>query len=377
MRAVSLDATLRPRPTGTQWAGLRLSTERVPAPVIQAPDDVLVAPLWVGLCGSDHHLCEQDAEGYTRFPGPARPPIVLGHELSGKVVALGADVQNVRLGERVAAESIEACFTCPPCLGGHLNECEHAELVGLSRDGALAPLIRLKARHVYSIEPMVEALGEERGMEVGTLLEPLGVAFKGLYVEAGGVTERDVVVVFGLGPIGLLAVALALSEGARVMGFDLDEERCALARTLGAEVANAMVLGENPLSPRELIHSRFGRGGTLAVDATGDDRVFELALDALDARGRLVYLGRTASRVSFDCNPALSKGLRVFFSRGHAGYGIFETLIQRLASGSLVLDRIVTRRVDFEGAVEALRTPGAGKTLVRVGAGPEPRGEGA
>lgn len=387
MKAAVLSGTYDPksdapappyRSANKAWRSPAISVRDVPEPSALADDELLVEVLVNGICGTDVHASETGPDGYTRFSGPAKLPVVLGHEFVGRVVARGAGATGLRVGQLVAAESVQACRRCRPCRDGHLNQCLFIELIGLTIDGALAPLVRVKEFHCHPIDPLLERFGEERGVELGAALEPLGCAFNGMFVDRDGrvhegVSRADRVAVFGAGPIGLGAVALARSACvSRVIAFDMSDERAGLARNLGADAAfNVSRLQADGVSLGEAIcDATGGEGVSVVVEAAGAPGLFAAALETLSERGRLIYLGRTPDPDSFDTNTLVSKAIVVNGSRGHAGYGIFPSLIGMLADGRLDLSQFVTARfefVDLEAAFARAREQRDGKILIRVG----------
>jgi threonine dehydrogenase-like Zn-dependent dehydrogenase len=354
------------------WRNPQLSVEEVAQPTLRNEDDVVIETLVCGICGSDVHASQADANGYVGFAGPARLPVILGHEFTGRVVEVGRGVRSLRPGQIVAAESIAACFSCSACRDGHLNQCERVELVGLTVDGALARYIRVNAAHCYSVEPLLERFSESLGCELGSLLEPVGCAYNALCVNVGGIKQADRVAVFGAGPIGLGAVALAHAAGASlVVAFDVIDERVALAKKLGADAAfNLATLATQGVTPRDVLSElTHGRGVTIALEAAGAAELFPDLPSLLATRGTLVYVGRTATTLVFDPNPLVSGALRIIGSRGHAGYGIFPALIKMIADGTLNLAPLITARVPFDAAASAIKQAWQrrdGKVLVRI-----------
>lgn len=356
-------------PASTIWAEPSLCYAEVPTPQITGPFDVLVRVALCGICGSDLHCSHSTPDGYVAFGGPARLPVVLGHEFTGTVVKVGAAVTNVAVGEHVTAESMWACWDCDECRAGYLNECRSVELLGLTVNGALAPLVRVDSRHCYSIEPLLRRFGPERGFEVGALLEPLGVAHRGLTRAA--VTPDDLVVVVGAGPIGLAVVMLAKAAGVgAVVAFDVNDSRVALAQAAGAHAFNLASITEAMLDANAVIHGVFGgRAASIAVEAGGTVEAFDAAFASLANRGRLLVLGRMPARVPFDTNALLSKALTVIGSRGHAGHGIFPTLIKRIGGGAFDPSPLISARFQLSQLASAFAYARAGngaKTLIHV-----------
>ena len=348
-------------PASTVWSQPVLGVEQVPEPQLASPHDVIVRVAWCGICGSDLHCSEAGPDGCVRFGGPARLPVVLGHEFTGTVTMVGDAVSNIAVGDLVTAESIRACWECDECRAGHLNECRAVELLGLTVHGAFAPVVRVDARHCYRLDPLVWRFGRARALELGALLEPLGNAYRGL--KRAGLHAADRVVVVGVGPIGLGAVMLARAAGVRdIVAFDQIQDRIDVARECGASA--------HLVAPGEIATAARGSDASLVVEAAGTVEGFELAFASLANRGRLLVLGRLPTRPALDTNAMVSKSLSLIGSRGHAGGGIFPTLVERIAAGSFDPSPMITARFPMSRVHEAFAHARAGsgvKTLVRVG----------
>lgn len=358
-------------PASTIWADPVLLEEEVPEPQITHPYDVIVHVAVCGVCGSDLHCSQAGPDGYVSFGGPARLPVILGHEFTGAVTRVGNAVTNVAVGDVVTAESIWACWRCDECRAGHLNECRHGELLGLTVNGAFAPSVLVDARHCYSIEPLVRRYGLERALELGALLEPLGVAHRGL--TRAGVRADDRIVVVGTGPIGLGIIMLAREAGVtNIVAFDLIDSRVTLAEAAGARAFNVTSLTEFRGGVDAAIRDAFGgQLASLAVEAGGTVEAFDTAFASLENRGRLLVLGRMPTRVPLDTNALLSKALSLIGSRGHAGNDIFRELIDKVTDGSLEPSWLITARFGILQQQEAFahaREAAGAKTLIRVDA---------
>lgn len=346
------------------WKDVCISLETAPVPEIE-DDDVLVKVAVCGICGSDTHCLEHDAEGYVQFSGPLKLPGVLGHELAGRVERVGKRVTHVKVGELVTAESVWWCGGCRPCRGGHPNQCERIELMGFTRPGALADKVVVKERYCWSLEPLrAQFRTESHLLETAALIEPVGCAYNGMFVEAGGFRPGAFVVVWGAGPIGLASVALArLAGAAKVIAIEPIEERRHLASRLGADV----VLTPGPGIGRE-IRSRLGGGADIQVEAAGAASIEEM--EAAFAPGStLVYLGRVGAKLPLTMDRWVTNAARVVGARGHAGAAVFGQVIRLLASGRLQLDAMITRRVglaEVTGALASSSDRRDGKILVHM-----------
>ncbi|RNE89103.1 scyllo-inosose 3-dehydrogenase [Marichromatium sp. AB31] len=355
------------------WRDPSFALAEVAVPEI-GDTEVLVRVVCCGICGSDSHLYQTDAEGYLMFSGPAALPCIIGHEYAGVVERVGRAVRGLREGDLVAAESIVWCGCCTPCRSGAFNQCDRVELTGITTDGALAEYVAVDERQCWSIAALAGRYDDTRLFEVAALIEPLGCAYNGLFVCAGGFRPGAVVVVHGAGPIGLGAIALARLAGAsQVIAFDPIVERLAIAETLGADrVYDTAALRRDGVRPRDLVlEHTAGRGAEIQVEAAGaaGETVPEMQ-SSLAPGGQIVYLGRAATETPVQLNGLVSGANAIQGGRGHAGYGIYDGIIRLLASGRLEVAPMITARYPFAEAISALATSVQrtdGKVMVRIG----------
>jgi L-iditol 2-dehydrogenase len=182
-------------------------------------DEVLIRVRATGICGSD--IPRVLSHGAHFFP------IVLGHEFSGDVVETGANVTTVKVGDRVTAAPLLPCHACEDCQRGDYSQCKHYSFIGSRVQGSFAQYVKAPARNVVKF-------GEAVSYEQGAMFEPSTVALHGLLrvPYRGG----EDVAVLGGGTIGLFTAQWARIFGARsVTVFDIDDERLALAKRLGAD----------------------------------------------------------------------------------------------------------------------------------------------
>lgn len=213
--------------------------ERVPVPHLQDPDgaerhDVLIRVKFAGFCGSDRGIWWRKAFGdliASSLDEEGRDKRVIGHEMMGEIVEVGADVErdyHLRLGDIVSTESHIICGTCYQCRIGDNHVCAREKIIGISRDGCFAEYIRLPARSLWPTD-----LSKIRP-EVAAIQEPFGNAVHAC--QAAELRDRTVAIV-GCGTIGLMALLVARGMGARrIIGIEVDPRHAALAKELGAEV---------------------------------------------------------------------------------------------------------------------------------------------
>jgi hypothetical protein len=316
------------------WQNPRFAIKTVPTPVVR-DDEVLIRVAACGICGSDTHLYETDSAGYILFSGLTKFPCIPGHEFSGEVVEVGKDVFGFEKGDIVTSESIMWCGTCLPCRSGKLNQCENIELMGLSSNGAFADFISVKAKYCWKLNSLEGRFERKEIFKVGTLIEPIGCAYNGIFISGGGFLPGAQAIVYGAGPIGLGAVMLLRIAGAsKIIAVDVVDERLAIAKKLGADyVYNS---NNEDSSDDVLMEITSGWGADIQVEAAGAAHITMPLMQKLCAtRGKIIYLGRVDASAHVDLNRVVSGAHSIIGSRGHSGYGIYHEIIRMLQGGRL------------------------------------------
>ncbi|MCC8166454.1 MAG: alcohol dehydrogenase catalytic domain-containing protein [Planctomycetes bacterium] len=344
-----------------------------PIPAI-GNDEVLIRIGACGICGSDLHTLDVDAAGYSSFASHVRFPVITGHEYSGEVVEIGKDVASLRVGDLVAVEQIGWCGACRPCRAGKFNQCENIEEAGLSCDGGFVEYGAVREKFCIVINSLADALGGTLpAFEAGALAEPTCVAYNGMVVNAGGVTPGSHVVVFGAGPIGLAAIALAKALGAaKIIAFSTNHLRNALAATMGADVVlNPTDLATNGTSAGQAVMKETGGlGADMIVEASGNlSNVYPEISRCLGVEARVVQLGIGPAASGFDLMPFVRRNAKIIGSMGHAGNNVFPSVLRMMAAGRLDMRRMVTARYPLSEtaagiAASGKRELGHGKILV-------------
>lgn len=248
----------------------RLAVERVPAPDPGA-GEVVVRVERAGLCGTDYRIWTGER--------PVAYPRVMGHELVGRVDAVGPGVARCVAGERVVVEPNYSCGQCPLCLEGNRNLCLARTAIGIDVDGGFAELVRVPERCCWSAPAGVAE-------DDLVLTEPLAVVVRA--VGRGAPRPGETAAVVGAGSLGLLAVQVLRSRGLHVLAVGRTARRLPLARELGADAVHA--LADGPLEP---VARRFaGREGVdLVVETAGTVEAVEHALALVRPGGRVVLTG--------------------------------------------------------------------------------------
>ncbi len=292
------------------------AVEERPIPEI-AGDEVLVAARSVGVCHSDIDLLEG------RYIIPFSYPLIPGHEWSGEVVEVGAQVRGLAVGDRVVGE----------CVIG-------ADHFGFSISGAAADFFVAK-------ESWLHRLPDALSYTMGALVEPFSVAYYAI-VRAGGVDASDTVVVLGAGPVGLAVAAATAAMGARTVVVEPSEDRRSAATALGA-THTVHPDGVDAL----LADLTGGRGADLVVEVSGRPPVMARALEIVAFGGRVAYIGiDVGGEAPAKLGLIQSKELRITGSIGSPG--VWPQTLRFLAGSGIDLTPLVTQRFAAADAVAAL-----------------------
>ena len=369
MRALTLSADFAPRDGYTLsererdehriqsgnmvWLNPRITLGETPDPEPK-PDEVIVQVAAVGICGSDMHMYEADsATGYMLYPGYVKAPNILGHEFAGRVVSIGSAVRDLREGDLVSVEEIQWCGECVSCRRGHVNHCEYHEEIGFTIPGAMAEYIACRARYCWKLDEVAERYGEETALQLGAMVEPSGVAYQGLFNRNPAWLPGNNVLIFGAGPIGLTAQALAQAAGAgRMIVVDPSPSRRALAAKLGA---SDLLTGSENLDEAVLEITK-GRGVDTVVEAAGvADKTLQALEECLAVNCTLVDIGLGERKPVLPIVTYKFRGVNYVGSLGHAGMGVFQNVIRLLANGRIDLRPIVSARLPLTEAMAAFQ----------------------
>jgi (R,R)-butanediol dehydrogenase/meso-butanediol dehydrogenase/diacetyl reductase len=338
-----------------------IRVEDVPEPSGLADREVLVRPLWCGVCGTDLH---EFAQGPIVIPAEPHPlngsvlPQILGHEFSAEVVETGADVTKVRAGERVSIMPLIVCGRCAYCVRGMNHLCTSMACTGLSSPwGGIAELAIVDD---YQVTPLTDAVTDVQG----ALIEPTAVAAYG--VDRAGVAPGDSVLITGFGPIGALGALYAYANGTRVIVAEPNPNRAAFARTLDL----GDVIDPTDGDPVERIRAMTdGLGVDACVECSGNERALNMCIDATRSAGTVVQTGLHTGPAAIDPMQVSLKDLTI---AGTWCYPIYDwpRIIGLIASGRCPVERVVTAQIVADdvvaGAFEPLLDPQGREMKVMV-----------
>jgi len=303
-----------------------LEVKDLPAPVPGA-DEILIQVSACGICGSDVH-------GYDGSTGRRIPPIVMGHEAAGIIVAVGSEVRNFKPGDRVTFDSTVYCGKCEYCLKGQVNLCNQREVIGVSckefrRAGAFAEFLVVPARIAYR-------LPDSFSFPQAAMLEAVSVALHGVAVAEmkGGET----VLVIGAGMIGLLLLQAARAAGSsRVFVCDVDPTRLALAEKLGAD---RTILASGAALTEEILGETGGNGVDIVLEAVGREETIVAAIDCVRKGGTVSLVGNISPQITLPLQKVVSRQIRLQGSCASAGE--YQQAIDLIASGKINVDLLIT-----------------------------------
>ncbi len=335
------------------WHNPRLEFGTLPDPECD-DDEVLLEVRAVGICGSDMHMYEAGADGYILYPGLTRFPNILGHEFSGRILEVGSDVRGLAKNDLVAVEEVNWCGTCDACRRGLVNHCTNMEEIGFTTPGAMAQYIAVKAKYCWKLTEIAERLGVEQAMLLGAMVEPTGVSYHAMFNRLSTWKPGVYAAVFGGGPIGLAAIALAAAAGAsQIIAVDVSESRLEIAKKLGATTTLTPTNLDINTALLELTH---GHGIDFVIEAAGaPQHTLSPLTSALAVGATIAHIGRSEKPTSLSLEHYQVRGVQLAGSLGHAGHGTFPNVIRLMASGKLDMRPMVSAQMALRDAKAAFK----------------------
>jgi (R,R)-butanediol dehydrogenase/meso-butanediol dehydrogenase/diacetyl reductase len=312
-----------------------------PAP---GPDEVVLRVHATGICGTD---AAEFAVGPLLYPITTRHevtghlgPMIPGHEIAGRVVAIGKDVTGLSDRELVVTGAGSSCGVCPWCRAGRTNLCASYSTVGLQRNGGLAQYCAVPASTCLSVEHL-DITGDTAAMA-----QPMSIAVHSL--RQGRPSPDDRVVVIGAGGIGAFLTYALVKSGVEVVAADLSAERVATAARIGASVAF------QPASAATLLDELEERVSDAAVvyEVTGNPAVLSVALAAVARGGRVVAVGLQEKPVAIDARALTLREIELIGTNAHAFGRDLPTAVELLATRTDPWDDFASEAVGLAGLVD-------------------------
>ena len=322
---------------------MRVEQWSVPQP---GPGEVLLKVEVASICGTDVKVLHRTLQGQPTGE------FIMGHEYAGTVAALGPDVDEFQIGERVAVEVHKGCERCENCIKGWYTSClNYGNLAkghrakGLTCDGGFA---EYAVNHINTLYRLPDNLTFEQACMVTTAASPLWAIDL-----IGGYVAGETVLILGPGPIGLIAVQLCKALGAeRVILSGTRDSRLEVGKRLGADFT-INVRTENLADRiREITH---GKGADSVLECAGGPTSMQEALENVKRGGRIGVVAWYTGPVQVDMNLAVRSNVRIYAARGEGGMNCGRSLAL-MSAGKITADAIITHHFELDQIHEAFQT---------------------
>ncbi|MEU4476087.1 alcohol dehydrogenase catalytic domain-containing protein [Micromonospora sp. NPDC023888] len=302
-------------------------------PVPPGPGEVRIEVAYTGICGTDLHIYHGDMDA--RVGDSA----IIGHEMSGRIAAVGPDTTGWRIGQPVTVLPTRPCGQCAACQRGHSHVCHAMNFLGIDSPGAMQSYWTVPAE-------LVLPLPEELPLDHAALVEPVAVAVHD--VRRGNVTADDQVVVVGGGPVGALIAVVAQGRGARVLLVEPDPFRREVAAGIGIEAVDP-----GATDVVALVNDRTnGAGADIAFEVSGSAGGVTTAVDVLTTRGRLVMVAIHPRPREVNLHRFFWRELELLGARLYQRDDMVEA-IRLVASGEIPARQLISRVEPVEAASAA------------------------
>jgi 2-desacetyl-2-hydroxyethyl bacteriochlorophyllide A dehydrogenase len=312
-----------------------LRFEEVPIPGM-GEDEALVKVKAVGICGSDVH-------GYLGKTGRRTPPMIMGHEFSGAVEKIGANVTRVKPGDQVVVFPYTTCGHCSYCQTGAVNQCPEKKFFGVfTANGAMAQYVSARSDLLFPLPGGTDFIH-------GALAEPLSVAARA--VAKAEIHPETTVTIIGAGTIGLMCLILArIRKPTYTVVVDLMESRLRLARELGAD----FTFNPKDDDPTRFIHERLWGGTGVVIEAVGIDKTVQQSVQRAARGGKVVIVGLSQRMMDLDMHEIVNKEVRIegsfLYDRRE-----FQDILKQLPALKPSLDKMVSLTSPLSEGVELFK----------------------
>ncbi len=323
----------------------------VPDP-IPAAKEVLVRVTKAAICGTDLHIYHWDEWAQNII----KPPLIVGHEFVGEVVALGPGATLHKIGDRVSGEGHITCGLCRNCRAGKPHHCHRTKSVGIHCAGVFSELAVMPENNLWPIHNSIPD-------EIAAFLDPLGNATH--CALSFDIIAEDVLIT-GAGPIGIMATAICRHLGARhIVVTDVNDYRLDLARTMGA----SLTINVNRSSVEDAIQQLgMSNGFDRGIEVSGNPAAFRSMLSNMYNGGQIAILGFLPKSTTIDWNQIILKSLRIKGIYGREMYETWYKMTQMLRSG-LDISPVITHRLpfkEFEAGFTAMAEGRCGKVVLDI-----------
>ena len=314
-----------------------LTIQNVPDPT-PSPEGVVIDVKATGLCLSDWH-------GWMGHDPDIRLPHVPGHEMAGVICEVGKGVTRWKVGDRVTLPFVCACGTCPQCLSGNHQVCDHQSQPGFTQWGSFAEYVPIEKADINLVALPYE-LDDVTAASLGCRF---ATSFRALTAQ-GRVSAGQWVAVYGCGGVGLSAIMIANALGASVIGIDISPEKLAFASQIGAvAVVNAKEVKDVPGAVLDLS----GGGVHVSIDALGHPETCFNSIASLRKRGKHIQVGLTLADQAKPAVPmdrVIARELEILGSHGMQAYR-YDLMLEMIRSGKLHPEKLVRKTVNLDESI--------------------------
>ncbi len=325
-----------------------LRVEEVPTPEPGA-GELLVKVAACGLCHTDLHYTDHGV------PTFKKPPLILGHEVSGTVAGLGAGVSGWAEGDRALLPAVYGCGQCAMCRTGRENVCENMVMFGNNVDGGYAEYLLAPAKDVL-------ALPDEIPLVEGAIIADATTTPYHAVVNRGRVKPGDTVVVFGCGGIGLNVVQIAAAVGGNVIAVDIVDEKLAWAKKLGAQT---VVNSANVERVDKEIRKLTGGGADVGFECIGNPAVQGQTFNSIRTGGRFVVVGFASKPTTLNLGKVMYREMEIVGSLGCRAVD-YPRVIELARQGKIKVKELVTAQFPLDQINEGLDVLRAGTGIRSV-----------
>ncbi|MCX5053566.1 MULTISPECIES: zinc-dependent alcohol dehydrogenase [unclassified Streptomyces] len=310
------------------------------------PGEVLLAPAYVGICGTDLHIFHGDMDARVQTPA------VLGHEMSGRVVRVGPGVEGWAPGDAVTVMPLRWDDTCPACQAGHQHICQRLDFIGIDSPGAM------QQRWTVPASTLIRLPGS-LALDRAALVEPTAVAVHD--VGRAKVAEGEKVVVVGGGPVGVLIALVARAAGAEVRVVELSAHRRLLAEELGLAVWDPAADDIGALVGEWTRDA----GADVAFEVSGAAGGVDTAVDVLGVRGRLCLVAIHPRPREVNLHRFFWRELTLIGARLY-DRSDFERAVVLVADGTVPAERLISKVVPLTEAPAAFEALEGGGDVMKI-----------
>lgn len=301
----------------------QMNMRQVPIPTIQ-PDEVLIRVAYSGICGSE-------LSGYEGKNSLRHPPLIMGHEFSGYIEAIGGlvDRPELKVGAAVTANPLVSCRQCMYCLSGKQHLCPKRKLLSAHLPGSNAEFVAIRADAVFEISP-------DLAITTAALVEPAACAVHAAALAAPSPDEQSLVI--GAGPIGLMVIQALADRGIKQMFcVDLNADRLSMAEKLGAIPTTFETLASQPVD--------------IVVDAVGASATRQACGRVVRSGGRIVWIGLHEADTTLPVNDYIRREITTYGSFAYTPVDFYNAL-QALTQKRIILEDAWTQIEPLENGAD-------------------------